>query len=83
MHAQLLHLAGKMRAAGFFAIVAVTKPFAFEGPRKMEAANFLISQLAEHANVVAVVEQVQAISSCAPSAATKHLQCAWGMARMC
>ncbi|KAK9810548.1 hypothetical protein WJX73_000008 [Symbiochloris irregularis] len=53
----LLHLAGKLRTAGFFTIVAVTKPFAFEGPRKMEAANFLISQLAEHSNLVAVVEQ--------------------------
>ena len=55
---QLLHLAGKLRAAGLFTIVAVTKPFAFEGPRKMEAASFLISQLAEHANLIAVVEQV-------------------------
>lgn len=58
MAAQLLHLAGRLRAAGLFTIVAVTKPFAFEGPRKMEAATFLISQLAEATHLIAVVEQV-------------------------
>ena len=67
---QLLHLAGRMRAAGLFTVVALTKPFAFEGPRKMEAASFLISQLAEASHFIAVVEQVAASPLCSWSHAT-------------
>ena len=56
---QLLHLVEKLREAKLFTIVAVTKPFAFEGTRKMDAAVSLVSQLAATSHLVAVVEQVE------------------------
>ena len=55
---QLVHLVRSLRAAGHFTAVAVTKPFEFEGQRKLEAAERLLAALEEAAHLVVVVEQV-------------------------
>jgi hypothetical protein len=64
---QVLQLVRELRAAGIFTAVAVTRPFTFEGPRKMEAADKLTAALRECAHLVAVIEQASPISpfSCA------------------
>ena len=61
---QLVHLVRSLRAAGHFTAVAVTKPFEFEGQRKLEAAERLLAALEEAAHLVVVVEQV----GCSPPA---------------
>lgn len=53
----LVHLVRSLRAAGHFTAVAVTKPFEFEGQRKLEAAERLVAALEEAAHLVVVVEQ--------------------------
>ncbi len=54
---QVLQLVGELRAAGIFTVAAVTRPFNFEGPRKIEAADRLIGSLKPCAHLVAVIEQ--------------------------
>ena len=43
---------------GHFTAVSVTRPFEFEGQRKVEAADRMIAALEEAAHLVVVVEQV-------------------------
>lgn len=53
MHAlQLLQVASHMRRAGMFVVVAVTRPFDFEGRRKVEEASALVEALQDVANLV-------------------------------
>ncbi|BDA41543.1 probable cell division protein FtsZ 2 at N-terminal half [Coccomyxa sp. Obi] len=53
----VLQLVGELRAAGIFTVAAVTRPFTFEGPRKLEAADHLVASLRQCAHLVAVIEQ--------------------------
>jgi cell division GTPase FtsZ len=59
---QLLQLVRELRAAGIFTAVAVTRPFAFEGPRKIEAADKLIALLRKSAHLVALIEQARFVA---------------------
>jgi hypothetical protein len=49
--AQLLQIASYLRQAGFFVVVALTRPFEFEGRRKVEA-DALIQALQDVAQLV-------------------------------
>ncbi|MEW5307186.1 MAG: hypothetical protein WDW36_009594 [Sanguina aurantia] len=53
----MLQLARHLRRQGFFVASALTRPFAFEGPRKMEQADALIESLQEVAHLMVVIEQ--------------------------
>ncbi|KAK9846543.1 hypothetical protein WJX81_006281 [Elliptochloris bilobata] len=53
----LLHLVRELRAGGHFTAAAVTRPFAFEGGRKAEAAVRLVASLQDAAHLVAVIDQ--------------------------
>ncbi|KAK9810099.1 hypothetical protein WJX72_004870 [[Myrmecia] bisecta] len=53
----VVQLVRSLRAAGHFTAVAVTRPFEFEGSRKVDAADRLISLLEEAAHLVVVIEQ--------------------------
>lgn len=75
---QLVHLVRSLRAAGHFTAVAVTKPFEFEGQRKLEAAERLVAALEEAAHLVVVVEQV----GCSSPACSLHL-CSLGHLALC
>lgn len=55
---QLLSLVTGLRETGHFTAVSVTRPFEFEGQRKVEAADRMIAALEEAAHLVVVVEQV-------------------------
>lgn len=55
---QLLSLVKALREAGHFTAVSVTRPFEFEGQRKVEAADRMIAALEGAAHLVVVVEQV-------------------------
>lgn len=44
-------LARELRAAGHFTVAALTRPFAFEGARKLEAADKLIAELEQIAHL--------------------------------
>jgi len=59
VHAQLVHLVRALRAGGHFTAVAVTRPFAFEGGRKAEAAGRLVAALQDAAHLVAVIDQAR------------------------
>ena len=59
MRAQLVHLVRALRAGGHFTAVAVTRPFAFEGARKAEAAGRLVAALQDAAHLVAVIDQAR------------------------
>lgn len=56
---QVLRLVTELRQAGHFTAVALTRPFEFEGKRRAEAAETLISALEEAAHFVTVIEQVR------------------------
>ena len=60
---QLLSLVKALRETGHFTAVSVTRPFEFEGQRKIEAADRMIAALEEAAHLVVVVEQVCHASS--------------------
>ncbi len=62
---QLLSLVKSLRETGHFTAVSVTRPFEFEGQRKVEAADKMIAALEEAAHLVVVVEQVLSINSTA------------------
>ena len=55
---QVLRLVYELQQAGHFTAVALTRPFEFEGRRRAEAAETLISALEEAAHFVTVIEQV-------------------------
>ncbi len=55
---QLLSLVNRLRETGHFTAVSVTRPFEFEGQRKVDAADRMIAALEEAAHLVVVVEQV-------------------------
>lgn len=55
---QLLSLVKSLRDTGQFTAVSVTRPFEFEGQRKVEAADRMIAALEGAAHLVVVVEQV-------------------------
>ena len=55
---QLLSLVKSLRDTGHFTCVSVTRPFEFEGQRKVEAADRMIAALEGAAHLVVVVEQV-------------------------
>ena len=55
---QVLRLVYELKQAGHFTAVALTRPFEFEGRRRAEAAETLISALEEAAHFVTVIEQV-------------------------
>ena len=55
---QLLSLVTALRDTGHFTVVSVTRPFEFEGQRKLDAADRMIAALEEAAHLVVVVEQV-------------------------
>lgn len=57
---QLLSLVKSLRDTGHFTAVSVTRPFEFEGQRKVEAADRMIAALEGAAHLVVVVEQVTA-----------------------
>ena len=59
---QVLRLVTELRQAGHFTAVAVTRPFDFEGKRRAEAAETLITALEEAAHFVTVIEQVRGSS---------------------
>lgn len=61
---QLLSLVKALRETGHFTAVSVTRPFEFEGQRKVEAADRMIAALEGAAHLVVVVEQVL---TCTPS----------------
>ncbi len=48
----------RLRETGHFTAVSVTRPFEFEGQRKVDAADHMIAALEEAAHLVVVVEQV-------------------------
>ena len=48
----------RLRETGHFTAVSVTRPFEFEGQRKVDAADRMIAALEEAAHLVVVVEQV-------------------------
>lgn len=56
---QLLSLVNRLRDTGHFTAVSVTRPFEFEGQRKLDAADRMIAALEEAAHLVVVVEQVR------------------------
>lgn len=49
---QLLQIAAYLRRTGFFVVTAVTRPFDFEGRRKLEEADALIEALQDVAQLV-------------------------------
>ena len=49
---QALALARQLRASGQFTVVAVTKPFGFEGTRRLAAADKMIAELESIAQLV-------------------------------
>ncbi|DBA92080.1 hypothetical protein WJX77_001940 [Trebouxia sp. C0004] len=53
----LLSLVNRLRETGHFTAVSVTRPFEFEGQRKVDAADRMIAALEESAHLVVVVEQ--------------------------
>ncbi|KAK9865083.1 hypothetical protein WJX84_002741 [Apatococcus fuscideae] len=53
----VLRLVYELKQAGHFTAVALTRPFEFEGRRRAEAAETLISALEEAAHFVTVIEQ--------------------------
>ncbi|KAG2484764.1 hypothetical protein HYH03_016418 [Edaphochlamys debaryana] len=53
----MLQLVRHLRRCGYFVAVALTRPFEFEGARKLEAADALISTLEEVAHLVVVISQ--------------------------
>ena len=53
-----MELVARLRAAGHFTIVAMTRPFEFEGMRRLQAADALVGRLEDAAHLVAVIEQV-------------------------
>ncbi|DBA68374.1 hypothetical protein WJX79_000768 [Trebouxia sp. C0005] len=53
----LLSLVNRLRETGHFTAVSVTRPFEFEGQRKVDAADRMIAALEEAAHLVVVVEQ--------------------------
>lgn len=53
----LLSLVTALRDTGHFTVVSVTRPFEFEGQRKVDAADRMIAALEEAAHLVVVVEQ--------------------------
>ena len=53
-----MSLVNSLRETGHFTAVSVTRPFEFEGQRKVEAADRMIAALEEAAHLVVVVEQV-------------------------
>lgn len=55
--AAVLDFVQHARSKGIMAVAAVTKPFAFEGARKLQAAEKLIRELKSDADMVVVVEQ--------------------------
>lgn len=55
---QLLSLVKSLRDTGHFTAVSVTRPFEFEGQRKVQAADRMIAALEGAAHLVVVVEQV-------------------------
>ena len=55
---QLLQLVQSLRSAGYFTAVAMTQPFEFEGARKSQAADDLVSAMQDIAHLVAIIEQV-------------------------
>lgn len=48
----MLQLARHLRRQGYFVAVALTRPFEFEGARKLEAADTLIAAMQEVAHLV-------------------------------
>ena len=50
--AKVLDFVQHARSKGIMAVVAVTKPFAFEGARKLQAADKLIADLKSDADMV-------------------------------
>eukprot|EP00775_Hariotina_reticulata_P011696 gene11695-11840_t len=54
---KLLQLASYLRQIGFFVVVALTKPFEFEGRRKVDEADALIEALQDVAQLVVAVAQ--------------------------
>lgn len=56
---QLLELVRRLRLAGMFVAVAVTRPFLFEGPKKRQAADALTAQLQQSAHLVSAIDQVR------------------------
>ena len=49
---QTLALARQLRATGQFTVVAVTRPFGFEGTRRLAAADKMIAELESIAQLV-------------------------------
>lgn len=49
---QLLQVAAYLRRTGFFVVTALTRPFEFEGRRKLEEADALIEALQDVAQLV-------------------------------
>lgn len=48
----MLQLVNHLRRQGFFVAVALTRPFAFEGARKLEQADTLIEAMEEVAHLM-------------------------------
>lgn len=61
---QLLSLVKSLRDTGHFTAVSVTRPFEFEGQRKVQAADRMIAALEGAAHLVVVVEQVTTLIPC-------------------
>lgn len=59
---QIVQLVRALRAAGHFTAVAITRPFGFEGNRRVQAAENLIGVLEEAAHLVVVVDQVSCVT---------------------
>ncbi|GIL57651.1 hypothetical protein Vafri_12844, partial [Volvox africanus] len=53
----LLQLVRHLRRQGYFVAAALTRPFEFEGTRRLEAADTLISMMEEVAHLVVVIAQ--------------------------
>lgn len=72
---QLLSLVNRLRDTGHFTAVSVTRPFEFEGQRKLDAADRMIAALEEAAHLVVVVEQVRTSFawSVSPAHAPQHI----------
>lgn len=53
----MLQAVSHLRRNGFFVCVALTRPFSFEGPRKLEQADALIEAMEDVASLVVTIDQ--------------------------
>lgn len=61
MSSQALQLAQHLRRQGFIVVLALTRPFAFEGPRRTVQANAHIEAMKEAAHLMVGIRRIRRI----------------------